>query len=148
MEQGNISPGDRLFSEVTQVGIVVKDVDEAIANLEKVLGKDSFVVAEGEGDATLADGRNSTIKGKLAFCQLGPIQLELIQIKGGESCHLDFLEANGDGIHHIATEVSDLDQEIERFREKGIGVLQRGQGLRRYAYVDTKPIILELIENA
>ena len=148
MEQGNSTAGDRLFSEVTQVGIVVKDVDDAIGNLEKVLGKDSFVVVEGEGQATLADGRDVTITGKLAFCQLGPVQLELIQILEGESCHLDFLEKNGDGIHHIATEVSDLDKEIERFRERGIGVLQRGQGLRRYAYVDTKPIILELIENA
>lgn len=148
MEQESSKSDDRLFENVTQVGIVVHDVDECISKYEEIFGKDSFVVMEGEGEATLADGRNVTIHGKLAFCQLGPIQFELIQIKDGESCHVDYLKENGEGIHHIATEVADLDKEIERFRKKGIGVLQRGQGLRRYAYMDMKPVVLELIENA
>jgi len=148
MEQADTQSNDRLFTNIEQVGIVVHDVDECISEYEKIFGKDSFVVAEGEGTATLAAGRDVTIKGKLAFCQLGPVQLELIQILDGESCHVDFLNESGEGIHHVATYVSDLDKEIERFRERGIGVLQSGQGLRRYAYVDTKPIILELIENS
>ena len=148
MEQTDTQSNDRLFDKITQVGVVVHDVDECIAKYEAIFGKDSFVIAEGEGSATLADGREITVKGKLAFCQLGPVQLELIQIKEGETCHVDFLKKYGEGIQHVATEVADLDKEIERFRGKGIDVLQRGQGLRRWAYMDTKPIILELIETS
>ncbi len=148
MEQENNQPDGRLFANITQVGVVVHDVDESVSTYEKIFGKDSFVVVEGEGTATLGDGRDVTIKGKLAFCQLGPVQLELIQILEGESCHVDFLKENGEGIHHIATEVANLDEEIEKFRAKGVEVLQRGFGLRPWAYMDTKPIILELIESS
>ena len=148
MDTTSTQSSDQLFTSITQVGIVVRDVDECVSNYEKIFGKDSFVVVEGEGEATLADGRDVTIKGKLGFCQLGPIQLELIQILDGQSCHVDFLRENGEGIHHVATEVTDLDKEIEKYREQGIGLLQRGRSLRRYAYMDTKPIILELIENS
>jgi len=35
---------------------------------------------------------------------------------------------------------------VARFKEKGIEVLQEGAGGMRYAYMDTKPFILELIE--
>ncbi len=87
------------------------------------------------------------ITGRLAFAQLGPIQIELIQIKEGKSVHLDFLETRGEGLHHLGMYVADFDKRLEAFREKGIGILQRGQGMRRYAYLDTKPIILELIES-
>ena len=148
MEQENNKPDEPLFTNITQVGVVVHDVDESISQYEKIFGKDSFVVVEGEGTARLADGSDVTVNGKLAFLQLGPVQLELIQILEGETCHVDFLKENGEGIHHIATEVSNLDEEIERFRAKGIEVLQRGVGMRNWAYMDTKPLILELIETS
>ncbi len=136
-----------LFERVDQVGIVVRDVDECVGYYEKLFGKGSFVVVEGESPAVMADGSEAVIKGRLAFAQLGPVQLELIQILDGPSIHVDFLESEGEGLHHVGVYVSDFDERLERFREKGIGVLQRGEGMRRYAYLDTKPVILELIEG-
>lgn len=147
MGQENKKQDEPLFTNVTQVGVVVKDVDETIRQYEKIFGKDAFVVAEGEGTARLADGSDATVKGKLAFLQLGPVQIELIQILDGETCHVEFLKESGEGIHHIATEVRNLDEEIEKFRARGIEVLQRGVGMRNWAYMDTKPLILELIET-
>lgn len=139
-------PDKSLFDHVDQIGVVVRDVDECVRNYEKIFGKDSFVVVEGEEPSVLGDGREIMIKGKLAFAQLGSVQLELIEIKEGPSIHVDFLETNGEGIHHIGAYVSDFDNEIEKFRQKGITVLQEGKGMRRYAYLDTEPVILELIE--
>lgn len=138
---------DPLFGRVDQIGIVVRDVDECVKHYEKFFGEGTFVVVEGEGPATLADGREVLITGKLAFAQLGPIQIELIQIKEGPSVHVDFLENRGEGIHHIAIHVSDFDERLKRFRQQGIEILQQGRGMHRYAYMDTKPIILELIES-
>jgi methylmalonyl-CoA/ethylmalonyl-CoA epimerase len=147
MEQRENQPNDSLFNRVDQIGVVVRDVDKSVEYYETFFGKDTFVVVEGEEPAVLADGREIRIKGKLAFAQLGPTQLELIEIKDGPSIHVEFLESQGEGIHHIAVYVSGFDKQIERFREKGVAVLQQGQGMRRYAYMDTKPVILELIEN-
>ena len=140
-------PHESLFERVDQIGVVVHDVDECVRNYEKIFGKESFVTIEGEEPAVLADGREVMIKGKLAFAQLGPVQLELIEIKSGPSIHVDFLEKNGEGIHHIGVYISDFDERLEKFRKEGIAVLQQGKGMRRYAYLDTKPVMLELIEN-
>ena len=147
MNQPEGQAANSLFDRVDQVGIVVRNVDESIKYYEQIFGKDAFVVIEGEAPATLADGREVMITGKLAFAHLGPLQIELIEIKKGPSVHVDFLETNGEGIHHIAMNVTDFDERLERFKQKGIGVLQQGQGMRRYAYLDTKPLILELIEH-
>ena len=135
-----------LFGKVDQVGIVVRDAGESAKYYEQFFGTDAFVFMEAEAQAVLADGREIDIKGKLGFAQLGSIQIELIEIKEGPSIHVDFLEKNGEGIHHIGVYTPDLDRDIARFKEKGIGVLQEGAGGMRYAYMDTKPFILELIE--
>ena len=138
---------ESLFDRVDQIGVVVRDIDECVRNYEKIFGRDSFVTVEGEEPAVLGDGREVMIKGKLAFAQLGPVQLELIEIKGGPSIHVEFLENNGEGIHHIGVYVPDFDERIEKYRAMGINVLQQGKGMRRYAYLDTKPVMLELIEG-
>jgi len=137
---------ESLFERVDQIGVVVRNVDACIREYEKILGKDAFVTIEGEEPAVLGDGREIMIQGKLAFAQLGPTQLELIEIKGGPSIHVDFLEKHGEGIHHIGVYVPDFDDRLEKYRQMGINVLQQGKGIRRYAYLDTKPIMLELIE--
>ncbi|MBI5115389.1 VOC family protein [Candidatus Poribacteria bacterium] len=147
METNNSQNGEPLFNRIDQVGVVVKDVDERVRNYETIFGEGAFVIVEGEGQATLADGRGIMIKGKLAFVQLGPVQVELIEIKDGPSIHVDFLKTHGEGIHHVAKYVEDFDKELQKFRERGIRVLQQGSGMRRYAYLDTKPFILELIEG-
>jgi catechol 2,3-dioxygenase-like lactoylglutathione lyase family enzyme len=147
MEQPQDQINERLVDRVDQIGFVVRDVDEFVKSYEKILGEGAFVVAEGEAPATLADGREVMVHGRLAWAQLGSVQLEVIQIIQGPSVHLDFLEEHGEGMHHLGIYVADFDETLKKCRERGIDVLQHGQSLRRYAYLDTKPVILELIEN-
>jgi methylmalonyl-CoA/ethylmalonyl-CoA epimerase len=135
-----------LFGRIDQVGIVVRDVEASVKEYEKFFGEGSFSVIDGEQPAVLGDGREIMIKGRLAFAQLGDVQVELIQILEGPSIHVDFLEQNGEGIHHVGVYTPTFDKDIEGFKNKGIGILQQGSGIRRYAYMDTKPFILELIE--
>ena len=135
-----------LFGRVDQVGIVVRNADDSVKEYEKYFGEGSFAVFEGEQPAILGDGREIMIKGRLAFAQLGDVQVELIQILEGPSIHVDFLEQNGEGIHHVGIYTPTFDKDLEGFQNKGIGILQQGTGIRRYAYMDTKPFILELIE--
>ncbi|GAB4339983.1 MAG: VOC family protein [Candidatus Abyssubacteria bacterium] len=140
-------PNKPVFEKVDQIGIVVRDVDECVKHYEQFLGEGAFSVVEGEAPSILGDGREVMIKGKLAFAQVGPIQLELIEIRQGPSLHLNFLEKQGEGIHHLGMYTSTFDKDVEEFRKRGVGILQQGQSLRRYAYMDTKPFVLELIEN-
>ena len=147
IQQPDSTANASLYERIDQIGVVVHSVDECVRTYEKILGEESFVVVEGEEPALLGDGREIMIAGKLGFAQLGEVQLELIEITSGPSIHVDFLEKNGEGIHHVGMLVSDFEERIERFKEMGIGVLQQGTGMNRYAYMDTSPVILELIES-
>jgi 4-hydroxyphenylpyruvate dioxygenase-like putative hemolysin len=138
---------DSVFGRVDQIGIVVRDAEKAAKHYEQFMGTGAFSFMEGEGIAIVGDGGEVTIKGKLGFAQLGGVQIELIQILDGPSIHVDFLEERGEGIHHIGIFTSDIDGDIAKFKEKGINVLQEGIGMMRYAYMDTKPFILELIDR-
>jgi methylmalonyl-CoA/ethylmalonyl-CoA epimerase len=135
------------FTSVDQIGVVVRSVDATARAFGVFLGEDAFSVVEGEAPAILADGREINIHGKLAFAHLGPIQIELIEIIEGESVHVEFLKKNGEGIHHLGRYTGAFDRDIEKFRKLGVRVLQQGKGMRRYAYLDTKPFVLELIES-
>ncbi len=141
----NLNPA--LFPGVDQIGIVVRDVEATARAYEAFFGEGAFNIIEGEAPATLGDGRTTHIRGRLGFAHLGPLQIELIQILEGESVHVDYLKQHGEGIHHLGRYTSTFDQDLENFRKAGVQVLQQGQGLRRYAYLDTKPFVLELIEN-
>ena len=136
------------FTSVDQVGIVVRDVEATARAYEAFLGEGAFNIVEGEAPAVLSDGRETMIKGRLGFAHLGSLQIELIQILDGESVHVDWLEKNGEGIHHLGRYTATFDEDLEKFRKLGVGVLQCGQGMRRNVYLDTRPFILELIENA
>lgn len=142
-----MNSGEILFPGVDQIGIVVRDVEATVRAYEAFFGEGAFSVVEGEAPAILQDGREVHIKGRLAFTNLGPLQIELIQILEGESVHVDYLEKHGEGIHHLGRYTSAFDKDLEQFRKLGISVLQQGHGMRRYAYLDTKPFVLELIES-
>jgi len=143
-----IDLGGILFPGVDQIGIVVHDVEAIARAYEAFFGEGAFNIIEGEAPAVLGDGRKINIRGRLAFAHLGPLQIELIQILEGESVHVEYLERFGEGIHHLGRYTSTFDDDLEKFRKLGINVLQQGQGMRRYAYLDTKPFVLELIENS
>jgi 4-hydroxyphenylpyruvate dioxygenase-like putative hemolysin len=104
-------------------------------------------VLQGEPVRIFEDGREEKIKAKVAFAQLGKIQLELIEIIEGPAIHTEWLKERGEGIHHVGVYVPDFDQSLKEFTEAGINILHLGRGRMRYAYMDTKPFCIEIIEK-
>jgi methylmalonyl-CoA/ethylmalonyl-CoA epimerase len=139
---------------VCQVGIIVKDIEKTSKAWADVLGvsvprwqiTDTVDVAH-----TQYRGVTTVARAKLAFFDLGQVQLELIEPVGSPSTWREFLEQNGQGIHHIAFQIKGMDEVVARLEARGIPFVQRGdyQG-GRYAYSDGVPelgAILELLEN-
>ena len=58
-----------------------------------------------------------------SFYQLGDTKLELLEATGPDSAIGKYIEKRGEGIHHIAFEVVDIEAEMERLRQKGYRVL-------------------------
>jgi methylmalonyl-CoA/ethylmalonyl-CoA epimerase len=133
---------------VGQIGVVVEDVDRAIAFYQSAFGLGPFDVREIGAPNVWDRGEEKPIKARLAFAALGGVQLELIQILEGDSFHLEFLREHGEGIHHLGFFVRDFQAKVEQAKAMGFKVLQADPFGMAYVYLDTREpggIIFELI---
>jgi methylmalonyl-CoA/ethylmalonyl-CoA epimerase len=139
---------------VVQVGIVVKDIEKTSRAYADFLGVDVpewFLTDTVEKAHTVFKDRLTEARAKLSFFQLKNITIELIEPVGGPSTWKEFLDRNGEGVHHIAFEIKGMEENIIRLQRKGMSLLQRGdyEG-GRYSYIDGSAqlgVILELLEN-
>jgi methylmalonyl-CoA/ethylmalonyl-CoA epimerase len=145
--------------EVRQVGIVVKDLDDAVAYYSK-LGIRPWFQASFSDEEHIYRGKKAEYDVDIALAFSGQMQFELICPKeGDENTHMNHLKNKGEGIHHVGFFVSDIDRRLEGLRELGVGVIpsgylkstgKAGGSHTAYAYLDTTSIggvILELIQT-
>ena len=141
--------------EMTQVGIIVEDIEKATEAWAAFLGMEEvpgISVAEGhESRPTVFRGDPSNASAKLSFFQLDNITIELIEPLEGNSTWREFLEEHGPGIHHIAFNVDNMKHSVKLFEAAGIREIQHGGwGTGEYAYMDgsgSLELIIELLEH-
>ena len=137
-------------SKLCQIGIVVKNIDETLNYYREAFGMGPFDVRYVDYPTASYFGEIAGYRGKRAFFQLGPIEIELIELVDGKTIHEAFLKEKGEGIHHIGFEVKDLTQAMEIANRQGLRVIQHflrddGSG---FAYLDsdkTGGVIFELL---
>jgi len=136
--------------EVSQIGVVVEDLDRAVAFYQSVFGLGPFRIQEAEAPNVWDRGKEKRIKARLGFTNLGQVEIEFIHILEGDSVHLEFLREHGEGLHHLGFKVKDFQAKLELAKAMGFEVLQTGPLGRFYAYLDTRRcggIIVELLED-
>ena len=137
--------------DISQVGIVVRNMDNAIEYYEKVLGLGPFVRPKISYAEKFYYGKPVDSLWIMGFCSLGLVELELIQPITGPTIYHDFLKEKDDGIHHLGFDLKNIDEKISLCKKMGIQVIQSGKGLTsRFAYLDTTKIggvIFELIQR-
>ena len=145
------TPGVR---KIVQIAHVVKDIENSMKKYHEILDIGPWSVYTFAPPAL----RECTFMGKpsdatwtLAIAWVGDIQFELMQPLSGESVYTHFLDKKGEGIHHIKEWVDDCAAEIEKYRKKGIGVIQSGKfDSDEFYYLDTEPqlgVLYELGNN-
>ncbi|GLG02364.1 lactoylglutathione lyase [Alicyclobacillus hesperidum subsp. aegles] len=139
---------------IAQIGILVHDIEATSKAYAEMLGvevptwnwTDTADIAKTE-----YLGQPTEARAKLAFFNLGGLQLELIEPDHNPSTWRECLDRNGEGPHHIAFLVNGMKQVVKRLEDRGMPVLQRGEYTGgRYAYIDAErdlKVILELLEN-
>jgi methylmalonyl-CoA/ethylmalonyl-CoA epimerase len=139
---------------VTQVGIIVQDIEVKARAWAEVLGlpvPEIMITDTYERAQTEYKGQPSNARAKLAFFHLGQVDLELIEPVGEPSTWQDQLEEHGDSLHHIAFEIKGMSDTVAYLEAKGLPLVQRGEYPGgRYAYVNGSAqlgAILELLEN-
>jgi methylmalonyl-CoA/ethylmalonyl-CoA epimerase len=146
-------PNDR-FRDVVQIGVVVKDLDKSIQALGDIFGIGPFRTIDwppaGRTDIEkFYYGQPADFTARMAFTELGPVELELIQPVSGRSIWADFLDQHGEGIHHIRFNLEDLEPVLEYLAGHNIQVAQMGSGLRPgtiWANLDTETTVGFTIE--
>ncbi len=152
------NPSSKLLDKVqlkraVQIGVVVKDLEQTTRLLGSLFGLGPFQFIEWPDNPDSKyyyHGTEEHIKNHLAFLQVGPLELELIQlVEGDRNGFRDFLKQKDGGIHHILFEVDDIDAVTTALSRDGISVLQSGTGIRpgtRWALLDTQDLIGFFIE--
>ncbi len=142
------------------VAVVVQDMDKAVEYYQS-LGIGEFLPEFMLDSSTYTDykvyGKKPNIidKTRMRFVKIGPsFQLELVQPLEGEPIYKEFLKSKGEGFHHIAYTVDDLEGETAKLAKKGIPVITRvyrGSTGAGFAYFDIGKVgnvIIELIQQA
>jgi len=143
---------------VTQIGLIVRDVEVTKKKFAAFFG----VEPPPHFDGGRFEVTGTTVEGKpapdanclMAFFDVGPnMQLELIQPNGVKSTWQDFLDQNGEGVHHIAFHVKGMDGKILACENFGMKLVQRGKygdASGEYAYLDANAdlkCLVELLES-
>ncbi len=102
------------LSHIEHIGIAVKSLEISIPFYEQVLGLTCYSTEE------VADQ-----KVKTAFFKIGETKLELLEATSQESPVAKFIEKRGEGIHHIAFSVKDIDRSLQTVEEKGIRLIDK-----------------------
>jgi methylmalonyl-CoA/ethylmalonyl-CoA epimerase len=129
-----------MITGLKHIGIAVNDINETLKVFEKTLG------LKHEKTVTL-DER----KLKIALLELGEVQIELLEPMDKEGTIAKFLQNRGEGIHHIAFKVTEIENTLAQLKKKGIMLIdetpRKGAEGGKIAFIhpkSTKNVLIEL----
>jgi len=95
-----------------QVGFVVPDMEAALRLYEPMFG--AFTQMDTPLQGALLRGQPEDCELRLAFAKSGDLEIELIQPLSGKSPHQEFVDAGGNGMHHLRFRVVDHDAMVAK----------------------------------
>lgn len=102
------------ISHIEHIGIAVNSLEEAIPYYEEKLGLKCYAVEE------VADQ-----KVKTAFFQVGDTKIELLESTSPDGPIGKFLEKKGQGVHHLAFAVDNVNDSLNELGDKGIQLIDK-----------------------
>ncbi|MGQ1948293.1 methylmalonyl-CoA epimerase [Geofilum sp. OHC36d9] len=101
-------------THIEHIGIAVKNLDEAIPFYEEVFGLKCYNVEE------VTDQ-----KVKTAFFKVGQTKIELLESTDPEGPIGKFIEKKGEGIHHMAFAVENINEQLQAAEAKGVRLIDK-----------------------
>ena len=128
-----------MIKKIEHLGIAVKRLDEAIPLYEKLLQTTCY-----KTESVSSEGVNT------AFFQIGEAKIELLEARDQNSPIAKFLSKRGEGFHHVAFEVDDIEEELARLQKLDFILLhlspKEGADNKRIAFMHPKSTMGMLIE--
>ena len=130
-----------MIKKINHVGITVNSIEDALKLYTDALGlkvKDIEIV--------------EAQKVRIAIIPVGESKIELLESTDPEGVIAKYIEKKGEGLHHLALEVSDIQQALDTLREKGVQLIDErpriGVEDSRIAFLHPKQtkVLIELVE--
>jgi methylmalonyl-CoA/ethylmalonyl-CoA epimerase len=101
-------------SHIEHLGIAVKSIEEALPYWENILGLKCYNIEE------VVDQKVRT-----AFLKVGQTKIELLEPTSAESTVAKFIETRGEGFHHIAYAVENIEEALAEVEGKGVRLIDK-----------------------
>ena len=131
------------MNKIEHIGIAVKNIETSNKLFAALLGKEHYKIETVE-----SEGVNTS------FFQSGPNKIELLEATNPESPIAKFIEKKGEGIHHIAFAVDDIEAEIKRLTNEGFQLInktpKKGADNKLVAFMhpkSTNGVLIELCQE-
>ena len=131
------------MQNVEHIGIAVKDLSASIKLFEALLSVPCYKIEEIESE-----------KVKTAFFRNGETKVELLEDLETDGVIAKYIERKGEGIHHIAIEVTNIKEEMQRLQQEGFTLItdqpKKGADNKWVCFLhpkSTNGVLIELCEE-
>lgn len=129
--------------KIEHIGIAVKDIEASNELFEALFDEPHYKIESVESEGVLT-----------SFFKVGQSKIELLQATNADSPIAKFIEKKGEGMHHIAFEVDDIEAEILRLKGKGFKMIHEvsklGADNKKIAFLhpkSTNGVLVELCQD-
>jgi methylmalonyl-CoA/ethylmalonyl-CoA epimerase len=102
------------MEKLEHIGIAVKNIDLANKLFAKLLGREHYKIEAVESEGV-----------RTSFFELSGVKIELLEATREDSPIAKFIEKRGEGIHHLAFEVKDIDASVKDYESKGFQMINK-----------------------
>jgi len=131
------------INKIEHIGIAVKDMDQANTLYERLLGVAPYKQEEVESESVIT-----------SFFRVGENKIELVASTKEDGPIGKFIAKKGEGIHHIAFDVDDIEKELDRLKREGFQLInttpKKGADNKLVAFVHPKTtngVLVELCQD-
>ena len=131
------------MKKIEHIGIAVKDIEASNKIFKALFGEAHYKIEDVESEGV-----------KTSFFKCGPNKIELLQATNENSPIAKFIEKKGEGIHHIAFAVDDIEAEINRLTEEDFNLIhktpKKGADNKLIAFLhpkSTNGVLVELCQD-
>ena len=131
------------MKKIEHIGIAVKDLDVSNTLFEKLLGVSHYKIEDVATEGV-----------KTSFFKVGESKIELLQATSPNSPIAKFIAKHGEGVHHLAFDVEDIEAEIERLKNEGFELIddipKQGADHKKIAFLHPKSsggVLIELCQD-
>jgi methylmalonyl-CoA/ethylmalonyl-CoA epimerase len=131
------------MEKLEHIGIAVKDLKAANMLFGQLLGREHYKIEEVESEGV-----------RTSFFEISGVKIELLEATSPESPIARFIEKRGEGIHHLAFEVADINKSLTDYQNKGFTLVNEtpksGADNKRIGFLHPKTtngVLIELCQE-